>query len=94
MESLRNAPDAALAAVTRSADEQWIVTRPGLISLLMAHFDVVLEGSGERHSFSITAWTEKELKQRIERMRRSAASLLERRQWERENPRPASTRKR
>ena len=94
MESLRKAPDAALVVVAESAAEQWTITRPAFINLLMAHFDVVVPGSEERHSFSITAWTEEELLQRIERMRRAAASLLDRRQWERENPPPAYTRKR
>lgn len=72
----------------KTAAEQWTITRPVFINLLMAHLDVGLTDTAARYSFSVSAWTEEELQHRIERVRRSAAGLLDRRRWERENPQP------
>lgn len=88
MDALREAPDPALEAIVESSAEHWTISRPVFINLLMAHLDVGLGEATVRYSFSVSAWTEDELQQRIERVRRSAALLLDRRRWERENPRP------
>ena len=88
MDSLRQAPDPALEAIVGSSAEHWTITRPIFINVLMAHLDVGLAEDAVRYSFSVSAWTEDELQHRIERVRRSAAVLLDRRRWERENLRP------